>query len=104
MSVDTTTEEPQADSGEAPSEDADRGRGLILIVDDDRNHAEGSRDVLEMVGFRCDVATSGAVEPQITPPADPMAIALDRESSDSTDVAHIAVGARQMPTALMSRS
>ena len=60
MSVDTTTEEPQADSGEAPSEDADRGRGLILIVDDDRNHAEGSRDVLEMVGFRCDVATSGA--------------------------------------------
>ena len=33
-----------------------------------------------------------------------MAIALDRESSDSTDVAHIAVGARQMPTALMSRN
>ena len=60
MSVDTTTEELQADSDEAASEDADRGRGLILIVDDDRNHAEGSRDVLEMVGFRCDVATSGA--------------------------------------------
>ena len=59
MSVDTTTEELQADSGEVSSEDADRGRGLILIVDDDRNHAEGSRDVLEMVGFRCDVATSG---------------------------------------------
>lgn len=31
----------------------------ILIVDDDRNHAETSRDALEMVGYLCDVATSG---------------------------------------------
>ena len=33
--------------------------GAILIVDDDRNHAEGTRDVLETVGYSCDVATSG---------------------------------------------
>lgn len=59
MSADTT-EELQADSAEAGNEEADRGRGLILIVDDDRNHAEGSRDVLEAVDFRCDVATSGS--------------------------------------------
>ena len=59
MSTDTT-EELQADSAEAGNEEVDRGRGLILIVDDDRNHAEGSRDVLEAVDFRCDVATSGS--------------------------------------------
>ena len=58
MSADTT-EELQADSAETGNEEVDRGRGLILIVDDDRNHAEGSRDALELVGFRCDVATSG---------------------------------------------
>jgi len=34
-------------------------KGAILIVDDDRNHAEGTRDVLEMVGYSCDLATSG---------------------------------------------
>lgn len=34
-------------------------RGAILIVDDDRNHAEGTADVLESVGYSCDIATSG---------------------------------------------
>ncbi len=34
-------------------------QGAILIVDDDRNHADGTRDVLETVGYSCDVATSG---------------------------------------------
>ena len=42
-----------------PKAGRDAGRGAILIVDDDRNHAEGSSDVLEMVGYSCDVATSG---------------------------------------------
>ena len=59
MSVESQ-EELQPESVETSEEEVDRGRGLILIVDDDRNHAEGSRDALEMVGFRCDVATSGA--------------------------------------------
>ena len=58
MSVESQ-EELQADSLGTDEEEIDRGRGLILIVDDDRNHAEGSRDALELVGFRCDVATSG---------------------------------------------
>ncbi len=31
----------------------------ILIVDDDRHHAEGTRDVLETVGYACEIATSG---------------------------------------------
>ncbi|MBI4601096.1 MAG: sigma-54-dependent Fis family transcriptional regulator, partial [Planctomycetes bacterium] len=31
----------------------------ILIVDDDQNHAEGTADVLESVGYSCDIATSG---------------------------------------------
>ena len=56
---DESQEELQADSLGSDEEEIDRGRGLILIVDDDRNHAEGSRDALELVGFRCDVATSG---------------------------------------------
>lgn len=34
--------------------------GAILIVDDDRNHAEGTADVLGTVGYSCDIATSGA--------------------------------------------
>ena len=34
-------------------------KGAILIVDDDRNHAEGTADVLEMVEYSCDIATSG---------------------------------------------
>jgi len=58
MSVESK-EELQPGQVEAGAEEVDRGRGLILIVDDDRNHAEGSRDALELVGFRCDVATSG---------------------------------------------
>ena len=58
MSVESK-EELQSGSVEVGVEEVDRGRGLILIVDDDRNHAEGSRDALELVGFRCDVATSG---------------------------------------------
>ena len=59
MSVESK-EELQSGPVEAGGEEVDRGRGLILIVDDDRNHAEGSSDALELVGFRCDVATSGA--------------------------------------------
>ena len=59
MSVESQ-EELQADSLGSDEEEIDRGRGLLLIVDDDRNHAEGSRDALELVGFRCDVAASGA--------------------------------------------
>ena len=58
MSVESK-EELQSGPVEVGVEEVDRGRGLILIVDDDRNHAEGSRDALELVGFRCDVATSG---------------------------------------------
>ncbi len=38
---------------EAPSE------GAILIIDDDRHHAEGTADVLERVGYSCDIVTSG---------------------------------------------
>ncbi|MBN1443018.1 MAG: sigma-54-dependent Fis family transcriptional regulator [Planctomycetes bacterium] len=34
-------------------------KGAILIIDDDRNHARGSADVLESVGYSCDVATGG---------------------------------------------
>ncbi len=34
-------------------------KGAILIVDDDSNHAEGTKDVLESVGYSCDLATSG---------------------------------------------
>ena len=59
MSVENK-EELQSGPVETGEEEVDRGRGLILIVDDDRNHAEGSSDALELVGFRCDVATSGA--------------------------------------------
>ncbi len=40
MSVESQ-EELQADSLGTDEEEIDRGRGLILIVDDDRNHAEG---------------------------------------------------------------
>ena len=40
--------------------DAADDASWILIVDDDKNHAETSRDALEMVGYRCEVATSGA--------------------------------------------
>jgi len=38
---------------------AEPSRGAILIVDDDRHHAETSADALEMVGYSCDVAASG---------------------------------------------
>jgi two-component system response regulator HydG len=38
---------------------ASSAKGAILIVDDDRNHAEGTADVLEMVGYSCDIAASG---------------------------------------------
>jgi len=34
-------------------------RGAILIVDDDRNHGEGIADVLDAVGYSCDIQTSG---------------------------------------------
>jgi two-component system response regulator HydG len=37
----------------------DAPKGVILIVDDDRNHAEGIADVLEQVGYSCDIETSG---------------------------------------------
>jgi two-component system, NtrC family, response regulator HydG len=37
----------------------DAPKGVILIVDDDRNHAEGIADVLEPVGYSCDIETSG---------------------------------------------
>jgi len=33
--------------------------GDILIVDDDRNHAEVTADALDMVGYSCAIATSG---------------------------------------------
>ncbi|HVR74678.1 MAG TPA: sigma-54 dependent transcriptional regulator [Planctomycetota bacterium] len=39
---------------EAPSP-----RKAILIIDDDKNHAEGTADVLEMASYSCDIATSG---------------------------------------------
>lgn len=38
---------------------ANSAKGAILIVDDDRNHAEGTADVLERVGYSCDIVTSG---------------------------------------------
>jgi two-component system response regulator HydG len=37
----------------------DAPKGVILIVDDDRNHAEGIADVLEQVGYSADIETSG---------------------------------------------
>ncbi len=46
---------PAGPRGDEPGEK----RGAILIVDDDRNHAEGTSEVLEMVGYSCDLATSG---------------------------------------------
>jgi two-component system response regulator HydG len=52
----------QIDSAVLTSRDVangESGRGAILIVDDDRNHAEGTREVLETVGYSCNVATSG---------------------------------------------
>ena len=40
-------------------EESSPEKGAILIVDDDRNHAEGTADALEMVEYSCDIATSG---------------------------------------------
>ncbi|MCZ6794209.1 MAG: sigma-54 dependent transcriptional regulator [Planctomycetota bacterium] len=47
---------PEKNQG-VPAEDS--GQGAILVIDDDRNHAESSADVLEHVGYSCDVVTSG---------------------------------------------
>ena len=43
----------------APSASQSDSRGAILIVDDERHHAEGIADVLEGVGYSCDIETSG---------------------------------------------
>jgi two-component system response regulator HydG len=43
----------------ALAERVEDSKGAILIVDDDRNHAEGIRDVLASVGYSCDLETSG---------------------------------------------
>jgi two-component system response regulator HydG len=57
----TETRAQTREKRERPTAPAARepGKGAILIVDDDRHHAEGTRDVLETVGYSCDVATTG---------------------------------------------
>src|SRR5690606_31142767 len=55
----TATARPRFAADSISSGDDNARSTAILIVDDDRNHAETSRDALEMVGYQCDVATSG---------------------------------------------
>ena len=53
--------EPSTTSGKASDQKVASGPTpeAILIVDDDRNHAEGTADVLRTVGYSCDIATAG---------------------------------------------
>ena len=51
---DTEERLARVDTEEAPPDEQ-----RILIIDDDRNHAEVTSDALEMVGYDCSVATSG---------------------------------------------
>ena len=45
--------------GTADGSGGGESKGAILIVDDDRNHAEGTADVLEGAGYSCDIAVGG---------------------------------------------
>jgi two-component system response regulator HydG len=42
-----------------PAEDWDGDSIKLLIIDDDRNHAEAVAEALERVGYQCAIATSG---------------------------------------------
>ena len=49
-----------AEASEKSSEAGD-SRGAILVVDDDKNHAHGTADVLAAVGYSCDTAVNGTM-------------------------------------------
>jgi two-component system response regulator HydG len=54
----TTTSSVMSLPSESQKQDSG-SKGAILIVDDDKNHAESTAEALELVAYSCDIATSG---------------------------------------------